>query len=308
MVAETENFTRAAERLDVSQPSISQQIKEIETLLATVLFDRLGARVRLTQAGIAFRERAAEVVTKFARACEVVEHVEGLLLGHVDVGVIPAVQIPWIPPVLARFAGEHPGVSIRVHERPSSDVETEVEAGRYDVGVGLMTRASPNLRYERIRIDELVLLAASNHPLARRRDVQLRDLEEVRLALHPESYPMRQMIEDAFRKARVRPRVAFEIDTIDSLLATAARGPTPTILPSAVLDGRESLGLRPIRISSWTQKIELGLMWPGTGEAGPTAKAFASVLREVALGYGRRRLRRGAASAAQKPRSAAARR
>ncbi|MCK6551528.1 LysR substrate-binding domain-containing protein [Myxococcota bacterium] len=280
-VAETENFTRAAERLNVSQPSISQQIKDLETALKTPLFDRLGKRVRLTQAGLAFRERAVIVLRKLDEALDAVEHVEELLAGHVDVGVVPALNVPWVPPVLERFSAEYPGVTIAVHERSSSEVETEVEAGRYDLGLGLLSYSSPNIRYERVASEELMLLVPEKHPLASKTSVAVRELEDVRLVCLPEAFVLRQMVDELFRRAKSRPKVIFQIDAIDATLATVVRTGTATLLPAVVLEGRKSLGLRAIRLVGKNQRIDFGLMWPMKSDPSPAARLFASFVLEA---------------------------
>lgn len=277
-VAETENFTRAAERLNVSQPSISQQIKDLEGALNTALFDRLGKRVRLTQAGLAFRERAVVVLRKLEEALEAVGQVEGLLAGHIDVGVIPALNVPWIPPVLERFAAEYPGVTIAVHERSSSEVETEVEAGRYDLGLGLLSYSSPNIKYERVTSEELTLLVPEKHPLAVQAGVSVKELENVRLVCLPEAFVLRQMVDELFRRAKSRPKVAFQIDTIDATLATVVRSGAPTLLPAVVLEGRKSLGLRAIRLLGKNQRIDFGLMWPMKSDPSPATRLFADLV------------------------------
>lgn len=279
-VADTENFTRSAERLGLSQPSISQQIKELEVALRTVLFHRNGPRVRLTAIGHTFRDRAAIVLSKFAEACQSVADVEGLLFGHLDVGVVPALDVPWIPPVLSRMATEHPGIVVSIHERSSSDVETEVEAGRYEVGIGILSRTSPNLRYERLREDALRIVVPSDHPLASSTQLPLSALADQRLVVLPPSFVLRHMVDETLRRANVRARVAFELDTIDALVRTSARCAMPTLLPSIVLEGREMLGLVAIPVTNWTPKLEFGLFWQRDADPAPAARAFGEFVRQ----------------------------
>jgi LysR family transcriptional regulator, cyn operon transcriptional activator len=283
-VAETQNFTRAAKQLSVAQSGISQQIKELESGLKASLFERVGTRVRLTRAGQAFREQAAVVLRRFSEACASVDNVEELVVGHLDVGVIPALNVPWIPPVLARFAAEYPGVAISIHEKPTNEVETEVEAGRFDLGIGLYSGSTPGVRHERLCTESLVLLVQTAHPLARRRIVALGELENTRIALMPENYPMRELVEEAFRRAKVRPRIGFEIDTIEALLGITVHSGMPTILPAVVLDRRTGLGLRAVPLAGSTPRIEFGLMWPGQGKPDAATRIFVEILREVAVG------------------------
>ena len=278
-VAETENFTRAAERLRISQPSVSQQIAHLERALRTPLFRRIGKRVQLTEAGAAFRKSAEVVLHKLEDACESVYHVAGLVTGHVDLGVIPALHVAWVPPVLGRMSRDYPGVTIGVQERASSGIETELEAGRMDLGFGLMTRNSPNIRYEHLVSEPFSLLVPKGHKFAEHGAVELRNLDSERLVLLPDSFDMRRAGDEIFRRARVRPRVAFEIDSIDSVLASVVRAGTPTLLPAIVLRGREALGLRAIPLAGKTRRIDFGLLWPSASSASPAALAVAASLK-----------------------------
>jgi LysR family cyn operon transcriptional activator len=289
VVAETENFTRAAERLGVSQPSISIQVKELEATLGAQLFARLGPRVSLTPAGRAFRERAELVLAKLGEAVQAVRDSEELVAGHLSLAVIPPLNLPWMPEVLGRLAREYPGLSVTLIEKSSDDLESTVERGHCDLGVGFLSHASPNLTYEVLGQDELVLLAAEDGPFGKRRSVRAEEVGEERLVVLPESYLLRKMIADVFRAARVLPRIALEVDTIDALLATVVESGLCTLMPRTVLRGREALGLRALRLEGWGLDVELGIVWPGDGVAGEPARVFAQALREVAAAKPRRR-------------------
>jgi len=282
-VAETENFTRAAERLRVSQPSVSQQIAQLEHALRTPLFRRIGKRVQLIEAGAAFRKGAQVVLRKLKEACESVHDVAGLVAGHVDLGVIPALHVAWVPSVLERMSRDYPGVTVSVQERDSSGIETELEAGRLDLGFGLATRSSPTIRYERLVSEPFSLLVSEGHKFAGRRAVDVRNLDGARLVLLPNSFDMRRAADEIFRRSRVRPRVVFEIDSIDSVLASVVRAGTPTLLPAIVLRGREALGLRAIPLAGKTRRIEFGLLWPSASSASPAARAVAASLKAAIM-------------------------
>lgn len=284
LVAETENFTRAAERLGISQPSVSVQIRDLEGALGVPLFARLGQRVALTPAGRVFRQRAELVLSKLNDACQAVRQAEDLTAGHLSVGVIPPLNVPWIPRVLGHLHREHPGLALSVTEKSSPEVENEVEAGRFDVGVGILSGASPNITYEPLRSDSIVLLARADGPLGKRRKVSARELGELPLVLLPESYLLRQLTQEAFRRARVLPRVALEVDTIEGVLATAVHTGLATLMPRVVLQGREALGLRAIPLSEWEQSLEFGLIWPAAVERNAAARAFAETLRATVAG------------------------
>lgn len=279
IVAETMNFTRAAERLGISQPSVSVQIRDLESALGTALFARIGQRVSLTPAGRVFRPRAELVLSKLNDAYQAVRDTEDLNAGHLSVGTIPPLSVPWMPRVLGQLAREHPGLAVSVNEKSSPEMESDVESGRFDLGVGILSKSSPNLVYEHLCSDEIVLLAKAEGALARKRELSARELSELRLVLLPESFLLRQLTQAAFRKVRVLPRVALEVDTIEGVLSTVAHSGLPTLMPRVVLEGRPHLELRAIRLTGWKLPLEFGLVWPGGKEHSNAARAFAEALR-----------------------------
>lgn len=278
-VAQAENFTRAAERLEISQPSVSQQITQLEKALGTPLFRRVGKRVFLTEAGSVFRRGAEVVIRKLEDACGAVHDIAGLVCGRVDVGVIPALHTGWMPLVLESLSREYPGVTVGVHEWASSQVESELEAGRLDIGFGLMTRHSPNLSYERLVSEPFSLIVSSQSEFAHCDSVELRALEGMRLALLPDRFDMRRAADEVLRHAGVHAKVVYEIDNIDALLSSVVRSNIPTLLPAIVLHCREPTSLYAIPLSGKTRKMEFGLLKPSAGDSSPAALAVAKALK-----------------------------
>src|SRR4029079_3551590 len=133
-------------------------------------------------------------------------------------GVIPVLNVPLVPQLLGAFVADHPAISVTVEEISSTEIETALEEGRMDVGLGFLTRHSPNLRYERLCTDEFALIVAQNHPWAKRRAAGFSKLHQQRLLQLPDTFVMRRMADEICRKHQVRPHVLAEIDAIEPLL------------------------------------------------------------------------------------------
>lgn len=280
-VAETGSFTRAAERLGVTQPSVSVRIRELEAALGTQLFHRLGQKTALSPEGRVFQPRAAMVMAKLSDACQSVQQGDDSAAGHVSVSIAPLLNVPLMPRTLGGLAAEHPGLTVTVIERSSDGVEHDVESGVADVGVGILSRSSPNLTYEALWEDELLLMQGADGPFAKKRSVSVEQVGEQRLVVLPESFVIRQLTDAAFRESRVLPRYAFEVDTVESVLATVVHTNLCTLMPRIVLRGREHLGVRVIAIKDWDRKHEFGLIWPGDGPSGAAARAFGERVRRI---------------------------
>lgn len=299
-VAETRNFTRAAERLGVSQPGISIQVRELEEALGAQLFKRLGHGVALTPTGRAFLPRAELVLAKLSDACQAASFSESLVAGHLALAIIPLLNVPWMPPVLGRLARKHPGLAVSIQEKSSDDMELLVESGTSDVGIGILSHASPNLEYELLREDELVLIQRPDGPFGRKRKVTAEEAGSTDLVVLPESYVIRQNTNQAFREARVHPRYRYEVDTLDSVLATVLESNLCTLMPRVVLEGRKWLPLKALGLAGWGWSFQFGLIWPRALTQDPAARAFSEELRAF-VGSSKPRGRRRRARQPQDP-------
>ncbi len=149
-VADAGSFSRAARRLGVSQPAISQQMRDLEKGLRTTLLQRRGKRTFLSPAGLLFRERAQEILRYVSKSLQELSAEPNQLRGTVRLGVIPYLNVPLMPKLLGLFAQQYPAVDLSVLEASSSEIETLLEEGRMDVGFGWATHRQ-RLRPELLR-------------------------------------------------------------------------------------------------------------------------------------------------------------
>ena len=187
-VAEAGSFTRAADRLGLSQPNISQQLRDLETALRVDLFQRRGKRILLTSAGLIFQEHARVILRQVEVFLQELTIEPGRMRGALHLGVVPILNVALIPPLLGMFAASHPGVSLTVEEISSTEIETAIEEGRMDVGLGFLTRHSPRLHYEHLYVDQFALIVHRNHPWAKRESVKVSELHQERLLQLPDSF------------------------------------------------------------------------------------------------------------------------
>jgi len=234
-VAEAGNFSRAADRLGISQPSVSQQIRDLETALRVRLFQRRGKRVLLSPAGLIFREHARMVLRQLEKCFQELGSEPGQLRGVLHLGVVPVLNVALMPDLLGMFAAEHPAINLMVEEISSTEIETALEEGRMDAGLGFVTRHSPNLRYELLCTDEFALIVAENHSWAKRRIIAFSELDHQRLLQLPDSFVMRRMIDEICRKHQVRPRVVAEINAIETLLRSLGPLQSGALMPKVTL-------------------------------------------------------------------------
>jgi LysR family cyn operon transcriptional activator len=259
-VAEAGSFSRAADRLGISQPSISQQIRDLESGLRVPLFQRRGRRILLTPNGVAFRGHARAILRQLEICLQELGGAPGQLRGMLHLGVVPILNVPLVPRLMGLFAADHPGISLTVEEISSTEIETALEEGRMDVGLGFVTRHSPHLRYERLCTDEFALIVPTNHPWARRRKIDFAELHQQRLLQLPDSFVMRRMTDEICRNHQVRPRTVAEINAIETLLRSLASLNAAALMPKITLRGREAPKLRAIPLRGRKLGLEIGLL------------------------------------------------
>ena len=182
----------------------------------------------------------------------------GQLHGSLHLGVVPILNVALVPQLLGLFVADHPGISLNVEEISSTGIETALEEGRMDVGLGFITRHSPNLRYERLCGDQFALIVSEKHPWWNRRLVPLSELHQQRVLQLPDSFVMRRMSDEICRNHQVRPRIVAEISSIETLLRSLAPLEAAALMPKIALRGAQ--GLKAIRLEGKNLAVDIGLL------------------------------------------------
>ena len=237
-VARLSHFTRAAERLRVAQPSLSQQIRNLEAELGERLFERTSRRVRLTAAGQAFLVRAERILAEVEGAKEDLEQFSGppLLRGRVRVGALPSVAGTRLPALLASFGALYPGVAVSSREGSTAEMLGLLRAGDVDLALAHRTgrSAPPGMIVEELFSEDLVLMVPPDHALAARAGVGLGELEEEDFVSFEEGVGLRARLEEACLAEGFSPKVRYESR---SLRAFAAEGLGVAIVPRCMAEG-----------------------------------------------------------------------
>jgi LysR family cyn operon transcriptional activator len=279
-VAEATHFTKAAKTLHVSQPTLSHQIRQLEAQLSLPLFDRIGRQVRLTAAGEVLLPHARRVLRELDEAQSALSELHGLKRGELKVGIVQTVNACVIPEIVARFSVAHSGIRVACSELAVEEIEAGLESGRLDLGISFLPPCRKSLDGEILFTEELVAVVATAHPLARRRELRVRELSNHPLVLLSPKYCTRQLIDHAFAEAQLRPAVQVEMNSIDSILSTVRQAKLTTLLPSLALCQRD-VGLKAVALIQPTPKRSVGLLWLGGAHRRLAAQAFARVTQEV---------------------------
>lgn len=279
-VAESAHFTKAAQKLHVTQPTLSHQIRQLENQLNLPLFDRVGRRVKLTAAGELLLPYARRVMRELEDARSALGELHGLKRGELRVGIVQTVNACVIPEIVGRFSAAHPGVRVTCFELAVEDIESGLDSGRLDLGISFLPPSRKSLEGQILFTEELVAVVPASHSLANRRRIRVRELALHPLVLLSSKYCTRQLIDRAFGEAEAQPEVQVEMNSVESILSTVRQARLATLLPSLALRQREA-GLKPIRVVEPTPRRSVGLLWLSGAHRRAAAQAFAEITETV---------------------------
>jgi LysR family cyn operon transcriptional activator len=277
-VAESSHFTKGAEKVAVSQPSLSVQIAALEAELGTPLFDRLGRQVRLTEAGRLLHGHAERIMRELEMASQSIRELAGGEQGRLIVGALSTVNTYVVPPLVCRFKQRFPRVHLQIRAQASAVVEEDLLANRVDIGICLLPITDHRLIATRLFMETLCLVG----PVATRTATRLRmrELAGLPLVLLPSDYCLRKMIEAECAAAGIMPEVSVEMASPEGILEAVRQGAGYTILPELYVRHRvRHGGLRMIRLYDPVPRHTVGIVHRANHHLGKAAQEFVRLCR-----------------------------
>lgn len=281
-LAEELSFTRAAERLHVSQPPLSLQIQQLEEEVGARLFNRTSRRVELTLAGQAFLAETRAVLDRLAVASQRARDIGEGLAGRIDVGLSGSHFLGPLPRIIAGYAQTHPNVSIALHElKPAAQLDALRER-RIDVSVSRTPVNDAELSSTLLWKDPVAVAMPAAHRLARRRRLTLQALRgEPFVMLRTDSSAYAQYIHDCCVQAGFAPRVAQWVVELPAVLSLVAAGIGVALIPASL----QNLFPAEVRVAT------LGMGAPNAdvyavqriADATPVRQAFVRLAAEAGL-------------------------
>ena len=263
-VAEEANFTRAAERVHISQSGVSAQVRQLERELGAQLIDRSTRTATLTAAGIAALGPARAALAAAASMRHAVDDVNDLIRGRVVVGMVTACTVTPLFDALAAFHLAHPGVEVTLSEDTSDRMIEEVRAGVIDVAlVGCAAAPPSDLESLSIVSEGLVGLVPRDHALAKLPNIALAEIVAHRLICLPPGTGIRTVLDQACARHGLQPIVALQASAPDAVIDLARRGLGVAILSESMttqhLDQLTAVTLTGVDIP-----VVLALIWKHT--------------------------------------------
>ncbi|MER7985386.1 transcriptional regulator CynR [Streptomyces noursei] len=283
-VAEHGSFTRAAEDLHISQPTLSQQIKQLERTVGVQLLDRTGRTVRLTDAGEAYTHHARHALRDLAAAERAVHDVRDLSRGHLRLGLTPTFTAYLVGPLVAELHARHPGVALAVREMPQDRIETGLLDDELDLGIAFAGPHPAGIEAAALFTETLSLVTAAPGAADPPEPLPVTALADRQLALLSGDFATRRHIDAYFALHHVSPRIAVEANSIQALTEIVRRTSLATVLPDAITHDHPHLTPLPLAPALPTRTVTLLRRTDAYRTA--AARAFTRLARELVRSRG----------------------
>jgi len=241
-VADHGGFTRAAEALHVSQPTLSQQIRQLEDTLGVSLFDRSSRTVKPTDAGLAYIECARRVLMELEAGKRALHDVKDLSRGSLRVAMTPTFMAYLVGPLVRDYVARYPNIHLEVFELSMDDIETGLADDSLDVAIAFDQVRNADIESIQAFTETLGLMVGHAHPLYESQDTLTPEqVAQMQFALLTPDFITRTSIDEYFAQARITPKVAIEVNSVNTLLEVIRHTAIATILPQAIASGERGL-------------------------------------------------------------------
>lgn len=281
-VAEELHFSRAADRLHIAQPPLSQQIKQLEAELGVELFCRKTKRqVQLTAAGQVFLQESYQLLTQLERSIQLTRRVGKGELGQIRVGFISSVTYDLLPMILQQFRSQFPEVEVLLQELNTTEQEKALQERRIQVGFVHLPLEDDNFNCECIQQQSLIVALPENHRLAKQDKIGLRSLADESFILFPRycGKGLYDRIMSLCQQGNFTPQVTQEAIQMQTIIGLVSAGMGIAIVPSSLQNLQRS-GVIYREIKETTPLVETAVVWQDEEET-PIMRQFLQVVRKV---------------------------
>jgi LysR family hydrogen peroxide-inducible transcriptional activator len=284
-VAQTGNFSRAAERCHVSQPSLSQQILKLERRLGQPLLNRLGRRAVLTDAGRVLLDRALAILAAVDEAERRIVDGDGLQGGWLTLGAIPTIAPYLLPRALEDFAQRYPNIELIIQEDVTRNLVAAIVEGELDLALVALPIAHEHLQVEPVLTEPLFAALPRGHPLTRRRSLAIQDLNEEPFILLNDMHCLGEQVLSLCRAHDCQPKIACLSAQIATIQALIALGHGVSLLPDLARRADHSNRVVYRSLAKEQPRRTIAAIWHRQHYHCPAAERFLAELRESALEF-----------------------
>lgn len=258
-VSHFNSFTKAAEQLFITQPTISKMIKNLENELGVELFDRSRKQLTLTDAGRVVLEQAKLINQAFNNLEREVADLTGLHAGHIRIGIPPIIDTSFFPKIIGRFHEQYPNITYQIIEDGSKKIEDSIENDVLDIGVIVLPTNSKVFHSFELLEENIRLILHPNHPLAKSEEVRLEDLRNENFILFNKDFVLRDLIISSCINVGYTPHIMAESSRWDFIEEMVASNLGIALLPESLSSHLANRVLT--KIVKPTISLKFGVVW-----------------------------------------------
>jgi DNA-binding transcriptional LysR family regulator len=281
-IVETRNFTRAAERVHLTQAAVSAQIKALEAETGMPLFARVNKKIFLTEAGELLVQRAERLLKAHDEALLALKELGDAERGRLRIGTASTMASrEQLPPLLAELKRAYPKAQVTVRRATSAEIVAQILQNDLDVGLVSLPVEARDIRAEVLQRDRLVAIVQPAHPLAHQRSISPLQLAAEPLILGEQGGNTRRLIDLFFEKSGVRPEVMMELGSNTSIKRMVEHGLGVSLLPrSSVREELKAGKLIALPVRGFRDNWELGLVALKSDHVPPLQRAFKQLCKK----------------------------
>lgn len=275
---EAGNFTKAAMRLGISQPSLSQQIAQLEELLNVKLFDRIGRKIRLTSAGNILVPHARALLQAVEVAKSEVANSTTLAGGRLSIAYIPSLE-HIVSASITEFMKRFPGIKIELRQRTGREIDRLILAGETDIGIAVRRVSPPEIVANVLYKEPYVLAFRQGHPLAKKKLTKLSAIGKTPFAIFCFGSFSRDMTDSYLSRIRFSPNICLEAESLDNLLSVVTKTDVCAVLPTNAVLRRDDVAHHRLINPSPTRSV--ATLTHQRGTRSPAAREFLTILHDL---------------------------
>jgi DNA-binding transcriptional LysR family regulator len=284
MLAEELHFGKAAQRLHIAQPPLSQQIRQLETELGFELFHRTKRSVKLTEAGQVFLSEIHQILKQLEVAIQIGRQTSRGEMGQITIGFVSSAAYNILPDILRTFRTAVPTVSLELHELTTDEQLRWLQAGKIDVGFLRLPVEEDIFAFEIVFQESLIVALPETHPFANQSSVSLRSLSNEPFILFPRLLApgLYDLIISLCQQADFSPTITQEAIQMQTIVSLVAGGMGVAIVPES-LQNLQRTGVVYKSLQEPTPQVAIVMIWRRK-DTSPTVQKFLEIVRQDLLG------------------------
>lgn len=259
-VGKHRSFTKAAQTLFLSQPSLSKMVRSLEDELEVQLIDRTGRTIELTDAGEVVYGHAERILNSMDDLSSSLYDVMNLKKGSVSIGLPPVIGTVYFPKIIGDFQKLYPEITIKLVEYGANKMEDEVLKGSLELGVSLLPVEEEDFDVVPFMKDVMTLVVSSQHPLASKESVDVRELADEDFIFFTEEFALYDQMLAVCRRAGFEPHIAFKSSQWDFITGMAGENLGVCFLPQSIYNKVNNDKVRSIKIKGDDIPWDLGIV------------------------------------------------